>query len=72
MAIRPKPGSNTVLKGTFSFEINEDGLQKISDSYALSIIIPEGFPCDMPLVTETDGRIRATGIITLIQMVRYA
>ena len=61
MAIRPNPGSNTVLKGLFAFEAFKEGLQEISDSYDLSILVPETFPRDLPRVTETAGRIPRDG-----------
>ena len=61
MAIRPKPGSSTALKGLFAFVAIKEGLPKISDSYDLSILVPETFPRDLPRVTETAGRIPRDG-----------
>lgn len=61
MAIRPRPGSSTVLKGLFAFVALKEGLPKISDSYDLSILVPETFPRDLPSVTETVGRIPRDG-----------
>lgn len=61
MAIRPKPGLSTVLKGMFAFVALKEGLPKISDSYDISILVPETFPRDLPRVTETAGRIPRDG-----------
>ena len=61
MAIRPSAGGDLRLKGSFDFAAHHAGKGDIKDSFALEIIVPSGFPKELPRVTETGGRIPRTG-----------
>ena len=61
MAIRPSAGHDLRLKGSFEFAAHHAKGGDIQDSFALEIIVPSGFPRELPRVTETGGRIPRTG-----------
>lgn len=62
MAIRPpSAGRDLRLKGSFEFAAHHAKGGDIQDSFALEIIVPSGFPRELPRVTETGGRIPRTG-----------
>ncbi len=61
MAIRPSLGGDLRLKGSFEFVAHHAKEGNIHDSFALEIIVPSGFPKELPCVTETGGRIPRTG-----------
>jgi len=61
MAIRPSSGRDLRLKGSFEFAAHHAKEGDIQDSFALEIIVPNGFPRELPRVTETGGRIPQTG-----------
>ncbi len=45
------------LSGTLDFEASADGLETITDSFAVELAIPHEFPERLPRVKETGGRI---------------
>lgn len=51
--------AETILSGKVPFEASADGLETISDSFELELIIPHDFPEKLPQVKETGGRIGA-------------
>jgi hypothetical protein len=57
MALRPKPDVPWRIVGQFRFAAEHPGFDLIEDSYELEIIIPETFPQQPPLVTETAEKI---------------
>lgn len=57
MKIRPCAGTTLAFQGTFDFTAVGKGHPRITDSYQLSIRIPEAFPNDLPITYETAGRI---------------
>lgn len=61
MAIRPSSGADLRLKGSFDFAAHHAKGGDIQDSFTLEIIVPSGFPRELPRVTETGGRIPRTG-----------
>ena len=61
MSIRPSSGGDLRLKGSFEFNAHHAKEGSIQDSFALEIIVPSGFPKELPRVTETGGRIPRTG-----------
>lgn len=61
MAIRPSAGHSLRLKGQFVFAAHHPKEGDIRDSFALEMIVPNGFPKELPRVTETGGRIPRTG-----------
>lgn len=61
MAIRPSLGGGLRLKGSFEFAAHHAKEGNIHDSFALEMIVPNGFPRELPRVTETGGRIPRTG-----------
>lgn len=61
MAIRPSSGGDLRLKGHFEFAAHHAEEGDIQDSFALEMIVPNGFPRELPRVTETGGRIPRTG-----------
>lgn len=61
MAIRPSAGQNLRLKGQFVFAAHHAKEGDIQDAFALEIIVPIGFPKELPRVTETGGRIPRSG-----------
>ena len=46
-----------VLEGVLAFEVEPEGLASITDSFEISIRIPDVYPDDLPRVTETGGKI---------------
>ena len=46
-----------VLEGVLPYEAEPEGLMSITDSFEISMRIPDVYPDDLPLVTETGGRI---------------
>ena len=61
MAIRPSAGQNLRLKGQFVFAAHHAKAGDIQEAFALEIIVPIGFPKELPRVTETGGRIPRIG-----------
>lgn len=61
MAIRPSAGQSLRLKGLFNFAAHHAKEGDIQDSFALEIIVPNGFPRGLPKVTETGGKIPRSG-----------
>lgn len=57
LSLRPVVNGEVRLAGTLSFNAMAAGLERIDDSYDVEIIVPRGFPRELPLVKETDGRI---------------
>ena len=60
MSIAPSRESGTVAQGIVSFSARSRNGPEISDSFELRVLVPEGFPAKMPLVTETGRRIPRT------------
>jgi len=61
MAIRPLPKASTRVKGTFAFSAIHKSCGQITDSFEIEIVIPRGFPGELPVVVETAGRIPRQG-----------
>ena len=61
MKIRPCAGTTLAFQGTFDFTAEGNGHPRITDSYQLSIRIPEAFPLDLPITLEIAGRIPCDG-----------
>jgi hypothetical protein len=57
MAIRPSTGKGLQLRGEFSFRAKSKDNEEVSDSFNLTISVPEGFPKIVPRVKENGGRI---------------
>lgn len=57
MALRPSTGTDLVLKGRFSFYAQALDCGAITDSFALTIRVPQNFPRELPMIIETGGRI---------------
>ena len=57
LRLRPAVGETIRLAGWMAFSADADGLERIDDAYEVEIIVPPGFPRDLPLVKETAGRI---------------
>lgn len=63
-ALRRHPGLRLVpgvaalaLAGTIEFFVRAAGHEAIRDRYEIKIIVPSGFPADVPRVWSTDGRV---------------
>jgi hypothetical protein len=61
MSLGPSRGCEVVLKGRFSFEAQPENGKAITDSFDLGVTVPHGFPCEIPSVRETGGRIPRDG-----------
>ena len=61
LSIYPSRSNHTLVKGAFSFSAATKGHERIDDTYQLEFIIPDTFPDELPLVTETGGRIPRDG-----------
>jgi hypothetical protein len=57
MAVRPHRGDALRLKGRFTFSATSTSRGTITDEFDLQILIPSGFPHDLPQITEVSGRI---------------
>lgn len=49
----------TIVTGALPFEASADGLETISESFEIELIVPNDFPESLPRVRETGGRIEA-------------
>ena len=61
MAVRPAARSGLVLKGQFEFTGQSAQHGELRDAFQLAIVIPHGYPRELPVVTETGGRIPRNG-----------
>ena len=59
LRLAPSRNGAVRLSGTLSFTAEKPGLERISDSFEVEIAIPEGFPRELPIITEVGGRIPA-------------
>lgn len=57
MRILPTVGDTVKLSGTFSFSGEMKNFVDIVDSYELEIVVPSGFPSEVPTVTEIKNKI---------------
>jgi len=57
MMFRPHAGRPPVLRGRFAFTAAHRDAGEVKDEFDLEIEIPPSFPREVPLVTETGGRI---------------
>lgn len=57
LRLQPIVNGNVVMAGTLAFSADAKGLERINDTYEVEIVVPPGFPRDLPLVRETAGRI---------------
>jgi hypothetical protein len=59
--LRLAPSRNGAVRlfGTLSFSAQKPGLEQISDSFEVEIVVPKSFPRDLPIVTEVAGRVPA-------------
>ena len=51
--------AKTLVSGALPFEASVEGLETITELFAIELNIPKNFPESLPLVWETDGRIDA-------------
>lgn len=61
MMVYPATEAGLTLKGEFDFTASMGELPCIADSYAVEILVPDGFPEKVPRVTETGGKIPRDG-----------
>ena len=61
MAIRPSTAAGLRLKGSFRFSADHPSRGPVTDCFSLEIVVPASFPRDLPVVTETGGRIPRPG-----------
>lgn len=61
MVASPATEAGLTLKGEFEFSASRSGLPSIMDCYALEIVVPTGFPIEVPSVTEIGGKIPRDG-----------
>jgi hypothetical protein len=57
MVFRPRAGKLPVLRGRFAFSARHGDRGVVEDVFDLEIEIPDDFPGEVPVVTETGGRI---------------
>lgn len=57
MVLKPVNGSGLHIEGQFGFTASAKTFDPITDSYQLNILIPSGFPREIPVVYELQGRI---------------
>lgn len=57
MTLKPVKGLSLHIEGQFDFIASAKAYNSITDSYQLSILIPSGFPREVPAVYELQGRI---------------
>lgn len=57
MSFGPIKNEEISIKGTFRFRASHEGLPNIEDSYELEILVPKGFPHELPKVKELGGKI---------------
>jgi hypothetical protein len=60
LRVLPVVDNNLRLAGTFAFAAESPGLERITDSYQIEMVIPRGFPAELPAIRETAGRIPRT------------
>lgn len=61
MVVRPEPRPGLVLTGKFAFIGRSAKHGVVEDVFTLKILIPPGFPKDLPTVFETAGKIPRNG-----------
>ena len=61
MVLQPSNNSFHILEGIFDFSAQTKGKPEIIDFYELKIIIPNLFPRNIPIVTETSQKIPRNG-----------
>ncbi len=61
MMVSPATERAFMLKGEFEFSVKESEHPSITDSYALEIMVPDGFPKVVPLVKEIGRKIPRDG-----------
>lgn len=61
MSLLPITDSTVAVLGKFPFLARAKDRPEISDSYRVRIVVPKGFPCDIPIVTELGNRIPRNG-----------
>ncbi|MYL64189.1 hypothetical protein GLW07_12590 [Bacillus hwajinpoensis] len=57
MSFGPVEEKGFTLFGTFRFIAHFQGLPSIEDEFELEILVPDGFPYELPMVTELAGKI---------------
>lgn len=57
LGLRPVVNGAVRLTGSLAFSADAIGLERIDDAYEVEILVPSGFPRELPLVKETAGRI---------------
>lgn len=57
LSLRPALNGVVRLVGTLAFSAEAKGLERIDDAYEVELVVPPGFPRELPLVMETAGRI---------------
>jgi hypothetical protein len=57
LSLRPIVNGQVRLSGSLSFSADANGLERLNDTYEVAIAVPHGFPSELPIVTETAGRI---------------
>ncbi len=57
LRLMPSIDGGVVLEGVIDFTASADGCRTITDSYEISLRIPEAYPSELPVVHETGDRI---------------
>ncbi|MFH0908786.1 MAG: hypothetical protein V1929_08490 [bacterium] len=61
MRLWPQAEAGLGLKGIFAFQAQVNEMPQVTDAYEIEMIVPLGFPRDLPRVWETGGRIPVDG-----------
>lgn len=61
MAVQPSKNSSLILEGIFDFSAQPKGKLEITDFYQLKVAVPNLFPRNIPIVTETGQKIPRNG-----------
>ncbi len=61
MSRAPWSGYDICLRGILRFKANTAGENEVEDFYKLEIVVPHGFPQDLPRVKEIDNKIPRDG-----------
>lgn len=57
MMLRPSPQHHVVLRGQFEFTAQASGMDVVSDSFEIEIVVPPDFPESVPVIKELGERI---------------
>jgi hypothetical protein len=57
LRLMPSRNGDIVLRGVIDFTASANGCRTVTDSYEVSLRIPNAYPSELPVVHETGGRI---------------